>query len=170
MVPKLTIFNITAAHATGEVLSMLYLDNDYNIVPPIPFEEGTPQLDFARVVQKEIADWNWAALASKCSFPLTIYTESGGYVVDNSTDFLSLVSGPDNPLTPEFCRMIAEAPLDEYGTSLFGSTFCAHHLAFVCFADQIRSMDDLKLFCINTDKPLYQYVQYAQAIPPTPMP
>ncbi len=169
-IPKLTIFNIAACHDTGEVLSMSYLDNDFNSVPPIPFEEGTPQLEFARVVQKEIADWNWAALASKCSFPLTIYTESGGYVVDNSTDFLSLVSGPDNPLTPEFCRMIAEAPLDEYGTSLFGSTFCAHHLAFVCFADQIRSMDDLKLFCINTDKPLYQYVQYAQAIPPTPMP
>ena len=168
VVPKLTIFNITAAHATGEVLSMSYLDNDYNIVPPTPFQEGTPQLDFARVVQKEIADWNWSALASKCSFPLTIYTERGGYVVDNSTDFLSLVSGADNPLTPDFCRMIAEAPLDEYGTSLFGTTFCAHHLAFVCFADQLRSMDDFKLFCINTDKPLYQYVQYAQAVPPTP--
>ena len=170
MVPKLTIFNITAAHATGEVLSMSYLDNDYNIVPPIPFEEGTPQLDFARVVQKEIADWNWAALASKCSFPLTIYTENGGYVVDNSADFLALVSSPDNPLTPDFCEMIAHAELDSYGGSLFGNTFCAHRLAMSCFADQIRSMDDFKITCINTDKPLYQYVQYAQAVPPTPAP
>ena len=169
-IPKLTIFNIAACHDTGEVLSMSYLDNDFNTLPPVPFEEGSPLLDFARVVQKEIADWNWAALASKCSFPLTIYTENGGFVVDNSTDFLTLVSSSGNPLTPDFCRMIAEAPLDEYGTSVFGTTFCAHHLAMVCFAHQLRSMDDLKLFCINTDKPLYQYVQYAQAIPPTPAP
>jgi len=169
-IPRLTIFNIAACHDTGEVLSMSYLDNDFNTLPPVPFEEGSPLLDFARVVQKEIADWNWAALASKCSFPLTIYTENGGFVVDNSTDFLTLVSSSGNPLTPDFCRMIAEAPLDEYGTSVFGTTFCAHHLAMVCFAHQLRSMDDLKLFCINTDKPLYQYVQYAQAVPPTPMP
>ena len=170
VVPKLTIFNITAAHATGEVLSMSYLENDFNSVPPIPFEEGTPQLEFARVVQKEIADWNWAALASKCSFPLSIYTGSGGYVLDNSADFLALVHSPDNPLTPEFCEMIAHAELDSYGGSLFGNTFCAHRLAMSCFADQIRSMDDFKITCINTDKPLYQYVQYAQAVPPTPAP
>lgn len=165
-IPKLTIFNIAACHDTGGVLSMY--DNDFNnFVPPVPFEEGTPQLEFARVVQKEIADWNWAALASKCSFPLTIYTENGGYVVDNSTDFLSLVHGPDNPLTPEFCRMIADAPLDEYGQSFFGNTFCGHHLTFACFKDMLRTMDDLSLLCISTDQPLYQYVQ---AIPPTPMP
>jgi len=96
-----------------------------------------------------------------------IYTESGGYVLDNSADFLALVRSPDNPLTPDFCRMIAEAPLDEYGTSVFGTTFCGHHLAMVCFSNQLRSMDDLKVFCINTDKPFYQYVQ---AVPPTPMP
>ena len=141
-----------------------------NILPPTPFEEGMPQLEFARVVQKEIADWNWAALASKCSFPLMIYTESGGYVLDNSADFLALVHSPDNPLTPDFCEMIAHAELDSYGGSLFGNTFCAHRLAMSCFVDQIRSMDDFKITCINTDKPLYQYVQYAQAVPPTPMP
>ena len=64
--------------------------------------------------------------------------------------------------------MIANAELSSYGTSMFGSTFAAHRLAFSCVSDLLRTADDLRLTCISLDGPLYRY-QAAQAAP-TPMP
>ena len=127
-------------------------------------------LEFARVVQKEIGDWNWSALASKLQFPLRIYTADGGYIIPGSEDFLALVKmgSTDNPLSPEFCEMVKNAALDSFGQCLFGNTFAAHRLAFACVSDTLKSMDDLKITCISVAQPLYRY-QYAQTVPPTPM-
>jgi hypothetical protein len=168
---KVTVFNICAAHDTGELLSLDHVSSEaFNSVPPIPFEEGTPMLEFARVVQKEIGDWNWSALASKLQFPLRIYTAEGGYIIPDSEDFLALVKmgSTDNPLSPEFCEMVKNAALDSFGQCLFGNTFAAHRLAFACVSDTLKTMDDLKITCISVAQPLYRY-QYAQTVPPTPM-
>ena len=63
--------------------------------------------------------------------------------------------------------MIANTDLASYGSSLYGSTFAAHRLAFSCVSELLRTADDLKITCISLDGPLYRY-QYAQAVPPTP--
>lgn len=165
-VPKITAFFISASRAVSDITSLSYLENPFNFEPPYPFETGTPQWEFAVAVQREIADRNWNSLADKISYPVQIVTFSGSATLPTRQDFLD---NADTLFTPEFCDLIEKAPLDEYGSCIFGSTFCAHRLAFSCYTDQLRSLDDLKINCISTAQPLYEYA-YAQAVPPTPAP
>ena len=55
-------------------------------------------------------------------------------------------------LPDEFCKMIADAPLTEYGLSGFGYTFAFDRLAMGCFGD--LSYDNLRVTCISTDQRL----------------
>ena len=143
--------------------------NPFDTEPPIPFEEGTPQLDFARAVQRTFAEQDWDTLAGLIAYPLQLHMQDHDSLVMSAEDFYSLVHGSINPFTPEFCDMIANAELASCGSSLYGSTFAAHRLAFSCVSDLLRTADDLRLTCISLDGPLYRY-QEAQSVPPTPMP
>ena len=160
--PKVTALIISASRiaASQDV-------NPFNSEPPVPFEEGTPQLDFARAVQKAFAEQDWDTLAGMIAFPLQLNMQDHTSLVMSAEDFYSLVHGSINPFTPAFCEMIANADLASYGMSLFGSTFAAHRLAFSCVSDMLRTADDLRITCISLDGPLYRY-QAAQIVP-TPM-
>ena len=161
--PKVTALIINASRVMGSAV------NPFDTEPPTPFEEGAPQLDFARAVQRAFAEQDWDTLAGMIAFPLQLHMQDHDSLVMSVEDFTSLVHGSINPFTPEFCDMIANAELASCGSSLFGSTFAAHRLAFSCVSEQLRTADDLKLTCISLDGPLYRY-QYAQSVPPTPIP
>lgn len=170
--PRVTALIINAARVMGDTQGLGSLaeyasDDSFDAEPPTPFEEGTPQLDFARAVQRSFAEQDWDTLAGMISFPLQLNMRDHNSLVMSAEDFTSLVYGSINPFTPEFCEMIANADLASYGSSLYGSTFAAHRLAFSCVSDMLRTADDLKITCISLDGPLYRY-QYAQAVPPTP--
>ena len=152
-----------------ENLTEYAYDDPFDAEPPTPFEEGTPQLDFARAVQRSFAERDWDTLTGMIAFPLQLHMQDHDSLVMSAEDFYSLVHGSINPFTPEFCEMIANADLASYGSSLFGSTFAAHRLAFSCVSELLRTADDLKITCISLDGPLYRY-QTSQALPPTPMP
>ena len=162
--PKVTALIISASRIAASQNV-----NPFNSEPPIPFEEGTPQLDFAKAVQKAFAEQDWDALAAKIEFPLQLNGKDRYSMVQSAEDFHSMVHGSINPFTPEFCELIVNADLATYGASMFGSTFAAHRLAFTCVSDILRTADDLRITCISFDEPLYRY-QTAQALPPTPMP
>ena len=161
--PRVTALIIDAARVMGPTA------NSFDTEPPTPFEEGTPQLAFARAVQKAFAEQDWDTLAGMIAFPLQLHMRDHDSLVMSAEDFSSLVHGSINPFTPEFCGMIANAELASYGSSLFGSTFAAHRLAFSCVSDTLRTVDDLRLTCISLDSPLYRY-QAAQSLPPTQRP
>ena len=162
--PKVTALIISASRIAASQNV-----NPFNSEPPIPFEEGTPQLDFAKAVQKAFAEQDWDALAAKIEFPLQLNRKDRYSMVQSAEDFHSMVHGSINPFTPEFCELIVNADLATYGASIFGSTFAAHRLAFSCVSDILRTADDLRITCISLDEPLYRY-QAAQALPPTQRP
>ena len=167
--PKVTALIINAARVMGDTGGPGSRGGtDYSTEPPVPFEAGTPQLEFARAVQRAFAEQDWDTLTGMIAFPLQLNMKDHNSLVQSAGDFSSLVHGSINPFTPEFCEMIANAELASYGTSIFGSTFAAHRLAFSCVSDLLRTADDLKITCISLDGPLYRY-QTAQAAP-TPMP
>ena len=170
--PRVTALIINAARVMGDTQGLENLTeyasaDPFGAEPPTPFEEGTPQLDFARAVQRSFAEQDWDTLAGMIAFPLQLNMRDHNSLVMSAEDFTSLVHGSINPFTPEYCEMIANADLASYGSSLFGSTFAAHRLAFSCVSELLRMADDLKITCISLDGPLYRY-QYAQAVPPTP--
>jgi hypothetical protein len=171
--PRVTALIINASRVMGDTQGLGSLaeyasDDPIDAEPPTPFEEGTPQLDFARAVQRTFAEQDWDTLAGMIAFPLQLNMRDHNSLVMSAEDFTSLVHGSINPFTPEFCEMIANTDLASYGSSLYGSTFAAHRLAFSCVSELLRTADDLKITCISVAQPLYRY-QYAQTVPPTPM-
>ena len=138
----------------------------FNTTPPFPFEEGTPQLQFARSVQRDFAEQDWTSLADKLSFPLFVLLPGENHMLQSREEFLEMVNG-NNPLTEEFCDMVANADLASYGVCELGSTFAAHRLAFVCVSDMLESADDLRVSAISVPGPLYSYTGngYVQVTP-----
>ena len=141
--------------------------NPYDSFAPTPFEEGSPQLEFAKSVQHDFAARDWNALADKMSYPVQIFNGLENFTIDSRDAFLS--ERLPAILTPDFCELVANAELSSYGDSPFGNTFAAHRLAMACQGDQLRSAEDLKITCISVVAPLYQY-KYNGSVPPTPMP
>ncbi len=175
--PKVSALLLTASRVAGDQRGLETLtpyltspgipENPYDDEQPIPFAEGTPQLTFAREVQRLFTNHDWVKLSAKISYPLQVFSANTNYVIDNPTDFLAMVH--ELLFTPEFYRLIENAELDSYGHSSFGNTFCAHRLAMACVSDTLSSADDLRLTCISVDGPLYQYKE-GPSVPPTPMP
>ena len=179
--PKVTALIINAARVMGDTQGLESLTpyvftgsgvNPYENEPPIPFTEGTPQLTFARAVQKAFAEQDWDTLTGMIAFPLHVFTIENHFIVEGMEQFQSMVQDPNTPITPAFCELIANADLASYGESIFGSTFAAHRLSFVCVHDTLHTADDLRLNCISVDEPLYRYQggNTVQSVPPTPMP
>ncbi len=152
--------------ANGELkaYSFSYEDNEANISfsdefpenplaneGPFTFTDDNPILKFAKDVQKDIAVKDWDSLADKLSYPLHIYSNGATSVIQDRETFLSWAKETDI-LPDEFCKMIADAPLTEYGLSGFGYTFAFDRLAMGCFGD--LSYDNLRVTCISTDQSL----------------
>ncbi len=175
--PKVSALLLTASRVAGDQSGLETLTpylsspgipvNPFDYEQPIPFVEGTPQLTFAREVQRLFTNHDWVKLSAKISYPLQVFSANTSYVIDNPSDFLAMVH--ELLFTPEFYRLIENAELDSYGQSIFGNTFCAHRLAMACVSDTLSSADDLRLTCISVDGPLYQYKE-GLSVPPTPMP
>ena len=175
--PKVSALLLTASRVAGDQRGLETLtpyltspgvpENPYDYEQPIPFAEGSPQLTFAREVQRLFTNHDWVKLSAKISYPLQVFSANTNYVIDNPTDFLAMVH--ELLFTPEFYRLIENAELDSYGHSSFGNTFCAHRLAMACVSDTLSSADDLRLTCISVDGPLYRYKE-GLSVPPTPMP
>ena len=115
--PRVTALIINAA------LVMSPTANPFDTEPPIPFEEGTPQLDFARAVQRTFAEQDWDTLAGMIAYPLQLHMQDHDSLVMSAEDFYSLVHGSINPFTPEFCDMIANAELKITCISLDGPLY-----------------------------------------------
>ncbi len=175
--PRVSALLLTASRVTGDQRGLEPLtpyltspgipENPFDYEQPIPFVESSPQLTFAREVQRLFTNHDWVKLSAKISYPLQVFSANTNYVIDNPTDFLAMVH--ELLFTPEFYRLIENAELDSYGQSIFGNTFCAHRLAMACVSDTLSSADDLRLTCISVDGPLYQYKE-GLSVPPTPMP
>ncbi|MBR0353087.1 MAG: right-handed parallel beta-helix repeat-containing protein [Oscillospiraceae bacterium] len=134
---------------SGNAPSDLFPENPFAGADPVPFEEGSPMLQFARAVQKDIAGKDWESLADKLNFPLNVYSYGVSAVIQDRETFLSWANDT-NLLPDEFCRLIADAPLDAYGSSIFGNTFAFDRIAMSCFGDTL-SYENMKVTCISTD-------------------
>jgi hypothetical protein len=103
----------------------------FDLLPPRDFRDGEPAdeaLAFARSVQENIAEGNWEALSTQLYYPFHILTGTSSIDVHSPEDFLSLEL--DSLIPPEFRQKIADAPLDAFGATLFGNSFCGGCLAF----------------------------------------
>ncbi len=111
----------------------IYPENLYpfELLPPRDFREGEATdeaLAFARSVQQNIAEGNWEALSKQLYYPFHILTGTKSIDALSPEDFLAL--DLDTLLPPEFRQKIADAPLDAFGATLFGNSFCGGYLAF----------------------------------------
>ena len=126
----LELENVSNADGYAEV----YPESIYpfDLLPPRDFiPNGTPTDEvfvFAGEIQQNIAEGNWEALSEQLYYPFHILTGTRSIDALSPEDFLAL--DLDALLTPEFRRQIADAPLDSFGASLFGNTFCGGYLAF----------------------------------------
>ncbi len=104
----------------------------FELLPPRDFiPNGTPTDEvfvFAGEIQQNIAEGNWEALSEQLYYPFHILTGTRSIDALSPEDFLAL--DLDALLPPEFRRQIADAPLDSFGASLFGNSFCGGYLAF----------------------------------------
>ena len=115
----------------------------FQILDPGPFQEGET-LDFARAVQQNIAEGNWEALSAQLFYPFPIFNGTDSLVSYTPEDFLAL--DLDALMPPAYRQEIANAPLDAYGASALGNTFCGGRLAFGRMAD--GADHDLRLMVI----------------------
>ena len=81
-----------------------------------------------------------------------VVTREGDLIIWDVTDADLTAEGMD-VLTEDFCDSIADAPLDAYGSSIFGSTFANDRLAMSCLGPTM-SYDNLRLTCISVDMSL----------------
>ena len=124
-------------------------ENPFAGVDPDSFTAGSPMLQFAMDVQKDIAGKDWDSLADKLNYPLHIYSYGASAVIQDRDTFLSWANDT-NILPDEFCKLIADAPLDTYGYSIFGNTFAFDRIAMSCFGDTM-SYENLRITCISVD-------------------
>ena len=68
------------------------------------------------------------ALSTQLFYPFHILTGRESVDALSPEDFLAL--DLDTLLSPEFRQTIADAPLDAFGATLFGNSFCGGYLAF----------------------------------------
>ena len=95
-------------------------------------------------MQQNIAEGNWAALSTQLCYPFPIFTGTDSLVSYTPEDFLAL--DLDALMPPSYRQEIADAPLDAYGASALGNTFCGGRLAF---ARMVEGADhDLRLTVI----------------------
>ncbi|MBR0199141.1 MAG: right-handed parallel beta-helix repeat-containing protein [Oscillospiraceae bacterium] len=126
--------------SAGEGYAVAYAP--FQILDPGRFREGET-LDFARAVQQNIAEGNWEALSTQLCYPFPIFTGTDSLVSYTPEDFLAL--DLDALMPPSYRQEIADAPLDAYGASELGNTFCGGRLAFARMADAAQ---DLRLIVI----------------------
>ena len=136
----------------GEYAIAVPDDNPFAGEEPVRFADNPAALQFAETVQQLIADGDWEGLADRVSYPLTVLGAFENYSV-GSRDVL-LAEDFGNVLTEEFRQRIADAPLEEYGHSLFGNTFCDGYLAFSCWGNP-GDPDAYRVSCISVVNPLY---------------
>ena len=132
--------------------SYVFPENPFAEVEAVPFTDGSPMLRFAKDVQKDIAVKDWDSLADKLNYPLRIYSSGSSAVIQDRETFLSWAKDTDI-LPDDFCDMIADAPITEYGSSIFGSTFANDRIAMSCFGDTV-SYENLRVTCISIDMSL----------------
>ncbi len=118
---------------------------------PFSFSENPAALAFAGTVQQLIADGDWEGLADRVSYPLTILGDGIHYSISGREAFLTEDIG--GILTEEFRARVAAAPLEQYGQSLFGNSFCDGYLAFSCWGNA-NDADAYRVSCISTAIPL----------------
>lgn len=135
----------------GEYAIAVPDDNPFAGQAPVPFGDNPAALQFAETVQQLIADGDWVSLADRVSYPLTILGEFENYSFGSRDALLTEDLG--SILTDEFRGRIADAPLDEYGHSLFGNTFCNGHLAFSCWGN-VNDPDAYHISCISIARSL----------------
>lgn len=122
----------------------------FDLFAPGDFPEDE-KLAFAREVQHDIARGDWEALSGRLRYPFHILTGRESVDAMSREDFLAL--DLDALLPPSFRLEVGEAPLDAYGISYMGNTFCGGKLAFARVRDS-ESGDDLRLTCISPAAPL----------------
>ena len=123
----------------------------FDLLYPMEFQEGET-LDFAQEVQQQIARGEWEALSKKLFYPFRIIIANGAVVtVPDAAEFLALPL--DDLVKPEFRQRIAEQPLDAYGASSLGNSFCGGYLAFAQ-DPQAETLSLLRLTAISTETPL----------------
>ena len=101
--------------------------------------------------------------------------EDYSYVIHDREEFMDMIPQGDFTgvlFTDEFCDLITQAGVSEYGSCVFGNTVLDHRIAITCFGDQLTE-DTLRIRAISFADPLYPGrapEDYVQAVPPTPQP
>ena len=128
-----------------------YALSPIDLLQPMDFQEGEI-LDFAQEMQKLISSGEWDALSKKLYYPFQILVASDVFImVPDASQFLALPL--DDLVSPELRQRIADAPLDAYGASSLGNTFCGGWLAFAQ-DPQAETLSLLRLTAISIEHPL----------------
>ena len=116
------------------------------------YPEGAPELAFAQAVKTAVADGDWKTPADWIWYPLKVIDEEG-----NSLQILGkeeFIAQADEIFNHGFRETVANAPLDEFGGTLYGITFCDHLLALSPFADAQNNTVYL-VTVMSANKPLW---------------
>ena len=138
----------TAGQEGGEPA---YALSPIDLLWPMDFQEGEI-LDFAREMQKLISEGQWEPLSRKLYYPFRILVANDVFItVPDAAQFLALPL--DDLVPPDLRQKIADAPLDAYGASSLGNTFCGGWLAFAQ-DPQSETLSLLRLTAISAGHPL----------------
>ncbi|MBR4579561.1 MAG: right-handed parallel beta-helix repeat-containing protein [Oscillospiraceae bacterium] len=128
--------------------------------PSFTFAEDSEEMAFMASVQKTIADGDWETLADQVKYPLQIVGEDYYVRILNREQFLEAADSVFNLFNPDFREIIAKAPLEEFGGTIYGITFCNHLLAFSNFA-VTPGGKDYRVSMISLSDPLWPIYAYA---------
>jgi beta-lactamase regulating signal transducer with metallopeptidase domain len=126
----------------------------YELLMPGRFREANGTREFAREVQKNIAEGNWEALSGQLYYPFTLCSGSFTRSIPDAETFLA--QDLDTLIPPDFRERIAADPLESYGIDGFGNSFCGGYLAFARSRDA-RGNSGLCLTFLSTEEALTDY-------------
>ncbi len=102
------------------------------------YPEGSPERAFAQAVKTAVADGDWKNLAEWVSYPLRVIDGEGNSLqIQGREEFIAQA---DDIFNHGFRETVANAPLDEFGVTLYGLTFCGHLLAFSSYLDEQKNV------------------------------
>lgn len=131
------------------------------------YPEDSPEMAFAASVRSAVADGDWEKLADMIAFPLRVVDAAGGSrEISDRAEFLAQA---DQLFPEEFRQTVAAAPLDEFGGTIYGVTFCRHLLAFSFFVDETNTVKYL-VTVISVREPLWTGEFSYVMIEPAPVP
>ena len=137
--------------------SIAALQNPYYDEAPHSVEPDGDKARFAAEVQQLIAEGRWAELSKRILFPVQVFAGDRAFHLWTPQEFVSSMADEgflEANNVKAFQSKVAEAPLEEYGSCLYGETFAGHLLAFIA-QDNGNGVISYRINCLSMETPLW---------------